>query len=76
MKFHQLQFKEPFLDKENGLRRIEVGERARSVNESRCVLLLGETGAGKSTFINALVNFYYGVRFEHNFRLKLIGQET
>lgn len=38
---------------------------------TRCVFLLGETGGGKTTFINAVLNFLFGVDFADSFRLQL-----
>ena len=36
------------------------------------VLLVGITGAGKSTFSDALINYYFNVRFEDKHRFKMI----
>ena len=41
-------------------------------NDSKVLLLIGKTGDGKSSFINALVNIYLGIKFEDNFRYLLI----
>ncbi|KAK3875692.1 hypothetical protein Pcinc_019439 [Petrolisthes cinctipes] len=35
----------------------------------KCVLLLGETGAGKTTVINGIINYLYGVGFDDDYRL-------
>ena len=40
--------------------------------EEKVVLLVGVTGAGKSTLIDAITNFYYNVRYDDTFRLALI----
>ncbi|KAK4295302.1 hypothetical protein Pmani_032114 [Petrolisthes manimaculis] len=35
----------------------------------KCVLLLGETGAGKTTVVNGVINYLYGVGYHDNYRL-------
>ncbi|XP_063609418.1 uncharacterized protein LOC134783468 [Penaeus indicus] len=45
-----------------------------SAGEVRAVLLLGETGAGKTRALNAMLNVLFGVRFGDSLRLELPDQ--
>ena len=47
-----------------------------NMEDSLIVVLTGETGAGKSTHINAMVNWLFGVELEDSFRLLLIDDSN
>ena len=42
----------------------------------RVMIVLGATGAGKSTLINAIANYVFGVDWKDNFRFKIISDES
>lgn len=67
-KIYQLK---PKIEEEETLKRVTLGQR--NENEiNKTVLLVGETGAGKSSLIDALVNYAMGVTWEDNIWFKIV----
>ena len=61
-------------DDEFWLKKVEVGRKDKSKRE-KVIMMVGATGSGKTTTINAMLNFIMGVEFEDQFRLCLIEGE-
>ena len=61
-------------DKEKGVAKYQFG-KPRPDTEEYVVMLVGATGAGKSTLINGMVNYILGVDWKDDFRFKLITEE-
>lgn len=60
------------------IRRLSFGvpNRSAAVRESKTIRLMGaSTRSGKTTWINALVKYVYGVNLKDLFRLKLVNEE-
>ncbi|XP_068582212.1 uncharacterized protein [Cebidichthys violaceus] len=66
-------------DKTNveGCRHFSFGKESPGM-PNRTIMVLGATGAGKSTLINGMINYILGVKWEDSYRFKLVdeGQAT
>ncbi|KAK5607026.1 hypothetical protein CRENBAI_009621 [Crenichthys baileyi] len=47
-----------------------------SLRPNRTIMLLGATGSGKSTLINGMINYMVGVKWNDDFRFKLINEDS
>ena len=59
-----------------GIEKAEVGTPHPTPKPTRVFMVVGATGAGKSTLVNGIVNYLMGVKFEDNYRFKLITDEV
>ncbi|XP_075954603.1 uncharacterized protein LOC142956753 [Anarhichas minor] len=60
-----------------GCRRFSFGKESPG-KSNRTIMVLGATGAGKSTLIDGMINYILGVKWEDSYRFKLVdeGQVT
>ncbi|KAI6655835.1 hypothetical protein LOD99_11365, partial [Oopsacas minuta] len=74
MKIYHVNLKQVFCNQKYKFRKLEFGQPniGTSVIKDKVILLVGATGSGKSTLINSMINYVFGVEFEDNVRFKLV----
>ncbi|XP_057368803.1 uncharacterized protein LOC130689884 [Daphnia carinata] len=77
MSVYKLPLKESIFSGESSIiRRFSFGEPDPFGSRGcKTILLLGATGSGKTTLINAMVNYFLGVQWEDPFRFMLIDED-
>ncbi|KAK8719420.1 hypothetical protein OTU49_008747, partial [Cherax quadricarinatus] len=61
-------------DEVNKVQKLSIGLPTNS--PTKVILLVGERGACKTTVINAMVNYIFGVNFDDSFRFVLVDEKT
>ena len=72
LKILQLPLTKESVHEKANYRSYTFGEAPIVSSEHKVVMLMGATGSGKSTLINAMINYIVGVKWEHNFRFKIV----
>ena len=52
-----------------------IGNPVKDFYDEKTILLVGATGSGKSTLVDAIANYIMGVSFEDPFRFKMVTLE-
>ena len=60
-------------NKAEGLYKYSIGKSSKK--PEKVLMVLGATGAGKSTMINGMANYVMGVEFEDSFHFKVVTDE-
>ena len=74
-KIYELKMKKIFSDEKCRLRWLELGN-SHHQKDNKIIMVVGATGAGKTTLINGLINYILGVEWHDKFRFILINEAT
>ncbi|XP_030640959.1 uncharacterized protein LOC115821306 [Chanos chanos] len=71
---HVLELREKFAENVR-FKQFVFGKKVEKIN-NKVILIMGSTGAGKTTLINMMINYILGIKWEDNYRFKLIHEIT
>ena len=74
---YKIHMEQNMYDGKRYLAKLSFGKSNNALKSSDKVLMVvGATGAGKTTLINGMINYIFDVKWEDNFRFKLVTDET
>ena len=76
-KIYLLPTKQVIISGKNKIAKCSIKKIKNSKNDrgEKVLMIVGGTGAGKTTLINGFVNYIFGVQWQDNFRFKLTAEE-
>ncbi|KAJ8335267.1 hypothetical protein SKAU_G00409060 [Synaphobranchus kaupii] len=74
MKIYMLNTVKEELSEDGLVRRYRFGKKDHK-KRNRTIMMVGESGTGKSTLINMMLNYMLGVKWEDNIRFEIIPNE-
>ena len=76
LSMYKIRMEQNMYDNRRLLAKMSFG-KSNNVQKSsdKVLMVVGATGAGKTTLINGMINYIFGVKWEDNFRFKLVTDE-
>ena len=77
LKLYKLELHQVSTDPKSRLRKFEFGKKSLNsfVKKDKVIMIVGATGSGKTTLINSMINYVFGVEYEDQFRFKLVTED-
>ncbi|CAH1778320.1 unnamed protein product [Owenia fusiformis] len=74
---YQIELQPTFISPDKGIRKYDIGKNQCTDQylREKVILIVGATGAGKSTLINVMVNYLYGFDLDDGKLLRLIDEK-
>ena len=72
---YELTKKQQMIDHRKKIAKYEVGHPRRRGCSNKVLMVVGAMGAGKTTLINGIANYMYGVQWDDDFRFVLVANE-
>ncbi|XP_022095701.1 uncharacterized protein LOC110981949 [Acanthaster planci] len=60
--------------RKEGFRCLSYGNQSKAYQHHKVIMLVGATGAGKSTLINAMINYIIGTKWNDDYRFKIVDE--
>ena len=77
LKVYILELRQVSKESKSKLRKFEFGKSSLTslIRKDKVIMLVGATGSGKTTLINSMINYVFGVEYEDNFRFKMVAED-
>lgn len=72
---YNVPLKQAARDDEGHIEKLEFGHRVNKNDAGKVIMMVGATGSGKTTLINGLINYVFGVEWDDPFRFKMIIED-
>ena len=68
---------ESYAEKDGRYRRVSIGTEMLDsyFKQTKVIMTVGMTGSGKTTMVNAFINYLYGVEYRDSFRFELVTSD-
>ena len=73
---YQVSLSQTFSSKDDNIRKFDFGKPVQSKKCDKVLMVVGATGSGKTTVLNGLFNFILGVKWNDQYRFRLVDESS